>query len=74
MLHVNLDENEVRAYLIEEIQKLDKIKLIEVYQFIARSFASDLINKIADAEATDTVNPTSNTELISQYRKRKPYH
>ena len=73
MLKANLDEKEMRTYLIEKIQQLDKTKLTEIYQLISKSFAEDLINMVAEAEGTGKTNRNSTEELIQQYRKRNPY-
>ena len=72
-LATNFNENEMRTYLIEKIQKLDKTKLTEIYQLIAKSFANDLIYMVADAEETGKKNSSSTDELIKQYRRRNPY-
>lgn len=73
MLTADINESEIRSHLIKEIQKLDKTRLIEVYKFIAKSFADDLILMVADAENSGDINKRSTDELIQQYRKRNPY-
>lgn len=73
MLITDIDEKQLRKQLIEKINQLDKNRLLEVYQIIARSFAYDLIEMVADSENSGNVDNTPIDALIRDHRKRNPY-
>lgn len=73
MLMTGIDEKQLRNNLIDKIKQLDKNRLLELYQIIAKSFANDLIEMVADAEKSGNVNDTPIDELIQDHRKRNPY-
>lgn len=73
MLMTGIDEKQLRENLIDKIKQLDKNRLLELYQIIAKSFADDLIEMVADAEKSGNVNNTPIDELIKDHRKRNPY-
>lgn len=73
MLMTDIDEKQLREQLIEKINQLDKNRLLEIYQLIARSFANDLIEMVADSENSGNVNNTAVNKLIQDHRKRNPY-
>jgi hypothetical protein len=63
----------LRKQLIEKINQLDKHRLLEIYQIIARSFATDLIEMVADSENSGNIDNTPIDALIQDHRKRNPY-
>ena len=73
MLTTNLTEEELKSQLVAEIEKLDKGKLLQVYQFIAQSFGKELIDMVAEFERNQEVNPKSIDFIIKEHRKRYPY-
>ena len=73
MLTTNLTEEELKSQLVSEIEKLDKGKLLQVYQFIAQSFGKELIDMVAEFERNQKVNPKSIDFIIKEHRKRHPY-
>jgi len=73
MLMTDIDEKQLREQLIDKIKQLDKNRLLEIYQLIARSFADDLIEMVADSENSGSVNPTPINEIIHDHRKRNQY-
>jgi hypothetical protein len=73
MLMTGIDEKQLRDNLIDKIKQLDKNRLLELYQIIARSFANDLIEKVADSENSGNVDNTPIDELIRDHRTRNPY-
>ena len=73
MLRTDIDEKQLREQLIEKIKQLDKNRLLEIYQIIAKSFANDLIEMVADSENSGNVDNTPIGELILDHRKRNPY-
>lgn len=73
MLMTNIDEKQLRDNLIDKIKQLDKSRLLEIYNIIAKSFANDLIEMVADSENSGNIDNTPIDELISEHRKRNPY-
>jgi hypothetical protein len=73
MLKTDIDEKQLRKQLIEKIKQLDKNRLLEIYQIIARFFATDLIEMVAYSENSGTIDNTLIDELIQEHRKRNPY-
>ena len=73
MLMTNIDEKQLRKNLIDKINQLDKSRLLEIYNIIARSLADDLIEMVADSENSGNIDNTPIDELIREHRKRNPY-
>jgi hypothetical protein len=73
MLDVNVSEQELRHELIDKIKNLDQKHLLKLYQFVAQSYAQDLVNMVADAENAGEVNNEPIEKLIKQHRNRNPY-
>ncbi len=73
MLITDFDEKQLRDNLIDKIKQLDKNRLLELYQVIARSFANELIQKVADSENSGSVDNISTDKLIKDHRNRNPY-
>ena len=73
MLMTDIDEKQLREQLIDKIKQLDKNRLLELYQVIARSFANDLIETVADSENSGNIDNTPIDKLIKDHRKRNPY-
>ncbi len=73
MLITNIDEKQLRDNLIDKIKQMDRDRLLELYQIIARSFANDLVEIVADSENSGNVNDRPIDELIRDHRRRNPY-
>ncbi len=73
MLMTGIDEKQLRDNLIDKIKQLDKDRLLEIYQIIARSFANDLIEMVAESENSGDVDNTPIDRLIQEHRTRNPY-
>jgi hypothetical protein len=73
MLMTGIDEKQLRDNLIDKIKQLDKDRLLEIYQIVARSFANDLIEMVAESENSGNVDNTPIDRPNQDHRTRNPY-
>lgn len=73
MVAESMTDRDLRSTLIDQIGHLDRDQLLEVYQFIAKSFALELLELVNKAEDSGDVSSKSIEELVSDHRAKHPY-
>ncbi len=73
MLSTRLSDKELKSHLVKEIHKLDREKLLILYQTISRLVAEELIDAVSKDWETGKVNRQRIQEAIDEFRSDQPF-